>query len=132
MSAAGDGGAISNKSGDVTVSDISAPVVRLMMYPDGARLGVERIAASVENALGKLSEVVNDVDAVRLHRRGELRDRREIVDGIRWILKTGAPWRDLPEEFGPYYLRWRREAIARGEVASGIGTKFAPKPTPVA
>jgi L-seryl-tRNA(Ser) seleniumtransferase len=43
----------------------SAPVLRLMMYPDGARLGVERIAASVENALGKLSEVVNDVDAVR-------------------------------------------------------------------
>ena len=36
------------------------------------------------------------------------------------------------KEFGPYYLRWRREAIARGEVASGVGTKFAPKPTPVA
>jgi L-seryl-tRNA(Ser) seleniumtransferase len=43
----------------------SAPVLRLMMYPDGARLGVERIAASVENAIGKLGEVVNDVDAVR-------------------------------------------------------------------
>jgi uncharacterized protein (DUF2236 family) len=27
--------------------------------------------------------------------------------------------------FGPSYLGWRREAIARGEVASGIGTKFA-------
>jgi len=26
--------------------------------------------------------------------------------------------------FGPSYLRWRREAIARGEVASGLGTKF--------
>lgn len=43
----------------------SAPVLRLMMYPDGARLGVERIAASVEHAIGKLGEVVNDVDAVR-------------------------------------------------------------------
>ncbi|MPZ44989.1 MAG: hypothetical protein GEV05_16625 [Betaproteobacteria bacterium] len=43
----------------------SAPVLRLMMYPDGARLGVERISASVENALGKLGDVVNDVDAVR-------------------------------------------------------------------
>lgn len=29
------------------------------------------------------------------------------------------------KEFGPYYLRWRHEAIARGEVASGVGTKFA-------
>ena len=27
--------------------------------------------------------------------------------------------------FGPSYLRWRREAIARGEVASGVGSKFA-------
>jgi L-seryl-tRNA(Ser) seleniumtransferase len=43
----------------------SAPVLRLMMYPDGARVGVERIAASVENALAKVGEVVNDVDAAR-------------------------------------------------------------------
>jgi transposase len=34
------------------------------------------------------------------------RDRRQIVDGIRWILKTGAPWRDLPEEFGPWGTVW--------------------------
>jgi L-seryl-tRNA(Ser) seleniumtransferase len=43
----------------------SAPFVRLMMYPDGHRLGVERIAASVENAISKLGEVVNDLDAAR-------------------------------------------------------------------
>ncbi|HEX2829806.1 MAG TPA: hypothetical protein VHP37_25895 [Burkholderiales bacterium] len=43
----------------------SAPVLRLMMYPDGGRLGVERIAASVENAIGKLAKCVNDVDAAR-------------------------------------------------------------------
>jgi transposase len=30
------------------------------------------------------------------------RDRRQIVDGILWILRTGAPWRDLPESFGPW------------------------------
>lgn len=30
-------------------------------------------------------------------------DRRRTVDGIIWILRTGAPWRDLPEEeFGPW------------------------------
>ncbi len=43
----------------------SAPVLRLMMYPDGHKLGVERIAASVENALSTLSKVVNDTDAAR-------------------------------------------------------------------
>ena len=34
------------------------------------------------------------------------RDRRQIVDGILWILRTGAPWRDLPEEFGPWATTW--------------------------
>lgn len=34
------------------------------------------------------------------------RNRREIVDGILWILRTGAPWRDLPEEFGPWGTVW--------------------------
>lgn len=34
------------------------------------------------------------------------RDRRPIVDGILWILRTGAPWRDLPEEFGPWGTVW--------------------------
>ena len=43
----------------------SAPVLRLMMYPDGRRLGIERIAASVENGISRLSEVLNDEDEAR-------------------------------------------------------------------
>src|SRR5437762_1839910 len=35
------------------------------------------------------------------------RDRRMVLDGILWILRTGAPWRDLPEEFGPWQTVWR-------------------------
>ena len=34
-------------------------------------------------------------------------DRRVVVDGILWILRTGSPWRDLPEEFGSYKTVWR-------------------------
>lgn len=30
-------------------------------------------------------------------------DRRQVVDAILWIMRTGAPWRDLPEDdFGPW------------------------------
>ena len=30
-------------------------------------------------------------------------ERRLVMDGILWILRSGAPWRDLPEEeFGPW------------------------------
>ena len=39
------------------------------------------------------------------------KDHRLILSGILWILKTGAPWRDLPERFGPWqtvYSRFRR------------------------
>jgi transposase len=28
------------------------------------------------------------------------------VDGILWILRTGSPWRDLPDEFGPWGTVW--------------------------
>jgi transposase len=35
------------------------------------------------------------------------RNPRQIVDGILWILRTGSPWRDLPEEFGPWQTAWR-------------------------
>ena len=30
------------------------------------------------------------------------RDLRTIVEGILWIVRTGAPWRDLPKRFGPW------------------------------
>ena len=30
------------------------------------------------------------------------RDPRELVDAIFWIVRTGAPWRDVPEEFGSW------------------------------
>jgi hypothetical protein len=42
----------------------SAPVVRLMMYPDGPRLGAHRIAVSLEHGLERLSQAVaGKVDA---------------------------------------------------------------------
>lgn len=30
------------------------------------------------------------------------KDPRDMVDGILYVLRTGCPWRDLPEEFGPW------------------------------
>jgi transposase len=40
---------------------------------------------------------------------------RRLVNGILWHLHTGAPWRDLPERYGPWqtvydrFNRWRRD-----------------------
>ena len=41
-------------------------------------------------------------------------DDRPIINGIIWKLATGAPWRDLPERYGPWqtvYTRFRRNAL---------------------
>ncbi len=36
------------------------------------------------------------------------RDAREVLNGILWILRTGAPWQDLPERYPPYQTCHRR------------------------
>ena len=36
------------------------------------------------------------------------KDHRRTLDGILWILKTGAPWRDLPEHFGSWSTVYKR------------------------
>jgi putative transposase len=36
------------------------------------------------------------------------RDNRMFVEGVLWIVRTGAPWRDLPEVFGCWNSAFRR------------------------
>src|SRR3954465_5709563 len=42
---------------------------------------------------------------------------RRVLNGIFWVLRSGAPWRDLPDDFGPYttcynrFVRWRRAGV---------------------
>src|SRR5262245_53103310 len=42
---------------------------------------------------------------------------RRVLNGIFWVLRSGAPWRDLPVNFGPYttcynrFVRWRRAGV---------------------
>ena len=36
------------------------------------------------------------------------RDAREVLNGILWILRTGAPWKDMPERYPPYQTCHRR------------------------
>ena len=36
------------------------------------------------------------------------RDAREVLHGVLWILRTGAPWQDLPERYPPYQTCHRR------------------------
>jgi transposase len=48
-------------------------------------------------------------------RGGQWRDHRTVINEILWRLRTGAPWRDVPERYGPWttchdrFVRWRRD-----------------------
>ena len=44
-------------------------------------------------------------------------DDRRVLNGIFWVLRTGAPWRALPKEYGPRttcynrFVRWREAGV---------------------
>lgn len=38
---------------------------------------------------------------------GPPEDHRRMLNGIFWIIRTGVPWRGLPEEFGKWNSVWR-------------------------
>ena len=41
-------------------------------------------------------------------------DERQMLNGIIWVIRTGAPWRDLPERYGAWssvysrFAQWRK------------------------
>jgi len=45
------------------------------------------------------------------------KDHRQVLNGIFWVKRTGAPWRDAPERYGPSgtlssrFYRWRKVGI---------------------
>jgi transposase len=45
------------------------------------------------------------------------KDHRTVLNGILWKFKTGAPWRDIPEQYGPWktcyyrFTRWQQEGL---------------------
>jgi transposase len=44
-------------------------------------------------------------------------EHRRILNGLLWVMRTGAPWRDMPERYGSWstvysrFQRWRKAGI---------------------
>ena len=44
-------------------------------------------------------------------------DDRRVINGILWRFRTGSPWADIPERYGPYttcynrFVRWRKAGV---------------------
>src|ERR1051325_143912 len=47
------------------------------------------------------------------------RDNRMFVEGVLWVVRTGSPWRDLPDAFGEWnsvfrrFSRWSAKGVWR-------------------
>ncbi len=73
-------------------------------------------------------------------KRGRPRkDDRRVINGILWIVRTGAPWRDLPERYGSWktvsnrFYRWQKSSIwsrileglqSRADVAGNVAKEI--------
>lgn len=54
--------------------------------------------------------------------RPPVHPRRRLIDGVRWRVRVGAPWRDVPERYGPwqsvysFFRRWQLAGVWAGLV----------------
>ncbi|MGW5667033.1 IS5 family transposase [Micromonospora sp. NPDC003776] len=54
--------------------------------------------------------------------------KRQLIDGIRWRVRVGAPWRDVPECYGPWqtvyglFRRWQRAGVWQ-RIITGLQTR---------
>ncbi len=60
-------------------------------------------------------------------------DHRRISNGILWRLKTGVPWRDVPERYGPWQTvdsrcrRWQQAGVWDRILAAPPASPLAPQ-----
>ena len=51
--------------------------------------------------------------------------KRQLINGIRWRTRAGAPWRDVPPQYGPWqtvyglFRRWQRDGTWR-KILTGV------------
>ncbi len=56
----------------------------------------------------KIKELIPE-PKVREDKKGRpWRENREVLNGILWIARTGAPWKDMPDRYPPYQTCHRR------------------------
>ena len=82
-----------------------------------------RSGRGVDGKPGKRCELTDEgweriVDLLPAQARGgRWREHRLMLDGMFWVLNSGAPWRDMPDRYGKWetvhgrYRRWTRESL---------------------
>ena len=73
--------------------------------------------------------ILNPLLPDRGDRGPPISDKRRMVNGILWVLRTGAPWRDMPERYGNWnsvfvrFTRWSKIGVwdAAFETLASLG-----------
>lgn len=67
----------------------------------------------------RIEPIITAAAPIKDPRGRKPRNAREVLDGILWILRTGAPWKDLPARYPPYqtchrrFQQWVRQGVFR-------------------
>ena len=67
----------------------------------------------------RIEPIIVSLTPVKDPRGRKARDPREVMNAILWILRTGAPWKDLPQRYPPYqtchrrFQQWVRQGVFR-------------------
>ena len=56
----------------------------------------------------RIEPIITATNPVKDPRGRKPRDHRAIMNGILWILRTGAPWKDMPPRYPPHQTCHRR------------------------
>ena len=64
----------------------------------------------------RIEPIIASLTPIKDPRGRKPRDPREVMNGILWILRTGAPWKDLPQRYPPYQTchRWFQQWVRDG------------------
>lgn len=81
---------------------------RACLQISGLVVGDDRPVIRADAISDELWELVEPLLPSRKGLRGRpFADHRRILEGIAWRFRAGTPWRDVPEQFGPWKTVWK-------------------------
>src|SRR5512136_3100469 len=65
----------------------------------------------------RIEQIITNSPSSTEHRGRPQRNPREVPDGILWVLRSGAPWKGVPQRYPPYqtchrrFQQWVRQGV---------------------
>ena len=50
--------------------------------------------------------------------------KRQLIDGMRWRVRVGAPWRDVPVEYGSWSAVYEQADLQRESLAAALSVSL--------